>query len=367
MIRWNPLRRNAAQQGARRPLWYGLTLVLWLLALALAGWTLNQLPLHEIAAQLGQLSWRDWLVWSLVNIAILYLAVKRWQLLGQALQAPLSLARLFRLRQAGSAVSFLTPGPHFGGEPLQLYWLHRHCHTPMHRAVALLGLDRFMETGTNITVLLAGVLLLLGTTILPIREWLQVSATLTGVLAALLITAALVVRHPDWLAKRFQPLAQSWGGRGAQGKDAQSESGAPIEDTQQKSGWRALVELLQGALSRHRARLWWALLLSLLGWGALLLELVVLLRFFGLAPTPTEVVLIMAGMRLAMLLPVPGGIGTIEASLLWSFNYLGFPVSAALGMIALIRLRDVLVLLVGLACLWSFHRPGLRRALASTE
>lgn len=348
--------------------WYGLTLTLWLLALALAGWTLKQLPLQDIATQLGLLAWRDWLLWSLVNIAILYLAVKRWQLLGQALQAPLSLALLFRLRQAGSAVSFLTPGPHFGGEPLQLYWLNRHCHTPMHRAVAMLGLDRFMETGTNIAVLLAGVLLLLGTTILPVHEWLQVSATLAGVLAVMLIAAALVVRHPNWLAKCFRPLTQRWQTeRPAVADDAHSNTGSERDQESEKGGWQALVDLLKGALSKHQLRLWLALLLSLLGWGALLLELVVLLRFLGLSPTPTDIVLIMVGMRLAMLLPVPGGIGTIEASLLWSFNYLGLPVSAALGLIALMRLRDALMLLIGLACLWSFHRPSLRHAPASTE
>lgn len=59
-----------------------------------------------------------------------------------------------------------------------------------------------------------------------------------------------------------------------------------------------------------------------------------------------------------MLLPVPGGIGTIEASLLWSFQYLGFPASAAVGLIALIRLRDALVLLIGAGCLFSFYRAG---------
>jgi len=323
--------------------WRYLTLLLWLLALALAGWTLWQLPLSDISAQLRRLSWQDWLLWPLVNVALLYLAVKRWQLLGQAVRAPLSLTTLFRMRQAGSAVSFLTPGPHFGGEPLQLYWLSRHCGTPLHRAVAMLGLDRFVETSTNLAVLLAGVLLLLGTAILPIDEWLQVSGILAGVLCLMLLVAVLVLRHPDWLARRFRPLAQRW---------IASEAADRGE-----SGWRALVDLLQGALAKQRPRLWLALLLSLAGWLVLLFELVLLLHFLGLSPSPSDIVLIVVGIRLAMLLPVPGGIGTIEASLLWSFRFLGLPVSAAVGLIALIRLRDALVLLIGLACLWSFHRP----------
>jgi uncharacterized protein (TIRG00374 family) len=336
--------------------WNWLTLVLWVLALALAGWTLTQLPLNDIAAQLGLLSWSDWLLWTLVNIAILYVAVKRWQLLGQALQVPLSLARLFRMRQAGSAVSFLTPGPHFGGEPLQLFWLYRYFSVPMHRAVGMLGLDRFMEMGTNIAVLLAGVLILLGTTILPVSEWLQVSAILAGVLCLMLLGAGLVLRHPDWLANRFRPLADSVRGREAQ---KQTEPGV--------SGWQSLVGLLRQALVSHKPRLWLAMLLSVGGWGALLVELALLLDFLGLAVSPSDIIVIIVGMRLAMLLPVPGGIGTVEASLLWSFQLLGLPVSAAVGLIALIRMRDALVLLIGLTCLWSFHSPRFRGKAVSAE
>jgi uncharacterized protein (TIRG00374 family) len=322
--------------------WRFLTLLLWLLAITLATWTLSQLPFGDIASRLGLLAPGDWLLWLLINLVILYLAVRRWQLLGQALESPLSLIWLFRLRQAGSAVSFLTPGPHFGGEPLQLYWLHNRCRLPLHRAVAMLGLDRFMETGTNIAVLLAGVMILLGTTLLPLGDWLQVSAILAVVLTVMLVIAALVLRHPVWLAERFRPLAQRWR--------------RDDEPAGQESGWLALVELLRNALARQRPRLWLALLLSLGGWAALLAELVLLLHLLGLTPSWQDTVLIMVGMRLAMLLPVPGGIGTIEASLFWSFRLLGLPVAAAGGLIALIRLRDAVVLVIGLGCLASFRR-----------
>ncbi len=53
-------------------------------------------------------------------------------------------------------------------------------------------------------------------------------------------------------------------------------------------------------------------------------------------------------MRLAFLLPLPGGIGTLEASLFWVFQTLDLPLSAVMSVIALMRLRDVLTLLVGL-------------------
>lgn len=335
-----------------------LTLLLWLLALSLAAWTLRQLPLDNIASQLALLSPRDWSLWFLVNVAILYLAVKRWQLLSQALQVPLSLRSLFRLRQAGSTISFLTPGPQFGGEPLQLYWMHRHYATPIHRAVAALGLDRFMETGINIAVLLGGVSMLLGTTLLPVQEWLAITAVLAGVLCAMLMAAAVLLRHPEWLARRCSPFTQ--GLRAAlaarRGKEGRTVgSGETDLQEEGEGGWLTLVNLLRGAFTAQKSTLWLALLLSLAGWSALLIELSMLLGFLGLVASPIDIVLVMVSMRLAMLLPVPGGIGTIEASLLWSFQYIGFPTSAAVGLIALIRMRDALVFIMGLGCLFSFY------------
>jgi len=344
--------------------WRYLTVLLWVLALTLAGYALWQLPLRDIGDGISRLRWRDWLLWVSINVVILYLAVKRWQILGRALSAPMWLPDLFRLRQAGSAVSFITPGPHFGGEPLQLYWLKTRFDLPLHQAVAMLGMDRFVEMGSNFAVLLAGVLVLLGTTLLPAGEWLQISLVLVFVLSGMLLAAAVIIRHPQWLADRFRPLAQRW--RQARNSDdvhPTADLQARPEDPQAQTssgGWSAMVNLLRGALKEQRLKLWVALLLSLFGWAMLLLELFVLLRMLGVQPDFLNLVMIMVGMRLAMLLPVPGGIGTIEASLLWSFSLLGLPVAAAATLIALIRLRDAVVLIIGLLCLGSLG--GRRQA-----
>ena len=307
----------------KRAYWRMISVLLWVLALILAVWTLQQLPLHEFAAQLASLHTSDWIRWSLLNMLILYLAVKRWQIIGHAVSARLSLLRLFRLRQAGSAVSFLTPGPHFGGEPLQLFWLHKRYGLPLHTAGAMLGLDRAMETAINLLVLLLALLVLMSTALLPQGDWLQIMALLTGALLAMLLLVLMLLRHPLWLAQRLRPF----------------------------------TDVLRNTVDGQRTRLAVALLLSMAGWVALFAELVLMLAMLGLAPAVLPVVMIMVAMRLAMLLPVPGGIGTIEASIVWSFTVLQLPISAAAGLIALIRLRDAIILLTGLGCLGSFRLP----------
>ena len=116
-----------------------------------------------------------------------------------------------------------------------------------------------------------------------------------------------------------------------------------------------MSENLQAVVATRKAGLMQALLLSLLSWAGLLLELWLVLGFAGIHPDLPGFFLILVSMRLALLLPLPGGIGTLEASLLWSLQSLNVPASAAVGVIALMRLRDAIVLAAGLLCLHFIH------------
>jgi len=315
--------------------------LLWLLALGLAGWTLSMLPLADIQSSIAALTLTDWLYWLVLNFLIVLLGNRRWQLLSTMLGARVQFSRLLLLRQAGQTISFLTPGPQFGGEPLQVYWLYSQSGVPLHKAVLALGLDRFCEIGINLSVLMLGVLLLLvqGS---GAAQWQQIAAVLllVPVLAALL--GAVLLQQPRWLVNRLELLAIYW---------HQHPRLQQIRLRQIGSHWSALTSDLQLALRQSKRTLLLAVLLSLLGWGLLLGELALLLTFLDIDMTLQGFVLIVVALRLAMLLPLPGGIGTIEASVLWAFQMLELPASAALGLIALIRLRDAIVLVTGLWCL----------------
>jgi uncharacterized protein (TIRG00374 family) len=112
-----------------------------------------------------------------------------------------------------------------------------------------------------------------------------------------------------------------------------------------------LGDNLRIALRTQKTRFLLAILLSLLGWAVLLGELYLILRFVGIEADLHSFLIILVAMRMALLLPMPGGVGTLEASVLWSFHTLNLPASAALGLIALMRVRDAIVLIIGLACL----------------
>lgn len=319
---------------------------LWLLALTLAGWTVSQLPFAAIGASIAALSVNDWLLWIAINAVILSPPAIRWLLLTRSLGSSFSFGFFFQLRQAGSAISFLTPGPHVGGEPFQLYWLYKLQQMPLHRATLSLGLDRFFEFLVNISVVVSGVVLLLITSTLTGGNWVKVVVILSLLAVLMVVVATTLLRQPQWLSTRLEALAHRW----------QQHPRLSRIDCQ----WQQFAPELRTALANNRPRLVMAAAVSVAGWILLLAELALLLHFLGVELPPIDFVLILVSMRLAMLLPAPGGIGPVEASLLWSFNQLGLPPEAAIGMIALTRLRDAVVLIVGLLCLFRIHRTVKR-------
>ena len=89
------------------------------------------------------------------------------------------------------------------------------------------------------------------------------------------------------------------------------------------------------------------MLASCMAWAGMIVEFWFLL---GLAQVPfdvTDFILLFTVMRLAFLLPLPGGIGSVEAGLFWSFQTLGLPLSMAASVVVLMRVRDLSLLLSG--------------------
>lgn len=321
-----------------------VTFLLWLCALALATWTLAQLPLADISTSITSLSAAQWIMWLGLNGLIILLLSLRWQVLLQTLAAPVNLFKILIIRQAGQAVSFITPGPQFGGEPLQIYWLYRYG-LPLRKALLSLGLDRFFELWINFSILILAVLILLsgtggtndGNTNTAIGDWQSALLPLLIFLGLLCLLAWVLIKQPQWINTRLERVAARW------------QHNHRLNRINQH--WQTLGDDLRLALRTQKIRFTSAIVLSLLGWLGLLAELYLILHFVGIQADLHSFLIILVAMRMALLLPMPGGVGTLEASVLWSFHTLNLPASAALGVIALMRLRDGLILVIGLACL----------------
>ena len=317
-----------------------LPALLWAAALILVAWVLSQLPLAAIVQSIARLSPAQWLAWIGINLSIILLATRRWQTLIDMLNDPVRFTELLMMRQAGQAVSFMTPGPQFGGEPLQVFWLWKR-KLPIHSALLAVGLDRFYELWINFSLLLLGGFLLLASPAADIVDGRKIAVALLLVLLMLSLLGGLLLKQPERALGWLSRVTRHW------------QHHARLQSLQ--THWQRLGNDVRQVMAEQKPALLQAFVLSLCGWSGLIGELWLLLGFFDLALDFSAFLCVLVSMCLAFLLPLPGGIGTLEAALFLAFHYLALPATAAIDVIALMRLRDVVVLMAGLWCLRVLH------------
>lgn len=322
--------------------------LLWLIAMGLVSWTLTQLPLNELLNSIAGIARSKLAIWAAANIVIILIFNFRWWIFCRCLDIPIYFLQLLFIRQAGQTISFITPGPQFGGEPLQIYWLWHHGQVALHKALLALGMDRFFELWINFSILISGVALLMTSSANATADWGKILITLAGLAVLMSLIGWALLKQPQWISRRVNNATQRW----------QSHRYLHHIQTQ----WNFLSEDLSRSLKHKKKYFVFTLLLSLIGWGGLLIELQLIL---WMAKANTDLIgflLLFVAMRLALLLPLPGGIGTLEAAVFWVFHYLNLPMETTLSVIALMRLRDVAVVVFGLACVGVLQKPKLQPA-----
>jgi hypothetical protein len=268
---------------------------------------------------------------------IIWLYVLRWYILVRPLGINIGFYHLLLIRQAGQAVSFITPGPQFGGEPLQIFWLWKIFSLPLHNSLLAVALDRFYELWINFAVLLFGIILLLSVPSANYADWKSIAVVILILISSLSIPGWLLIRQRNYVSDWIKKLAMRW----------QNNRRLMQMDTH----WNTLAGRLEKFVIEDKRSLISAFLVSLLGWAGMIAELWLIMGFLDISPGVSGFVFILVAMRLAFLLPLPGGIGSLEAAMFWVFSSMDLAPAAAMGIIALMRLRDAVVLVTGLGAL----------------
>ena len=322
-----PLKALATALTAWRPRRLRARHVLWLAGPALIWLVLRKIPQEALAAALGQLAWWEILALGLVNLAVVTSFSGRWWSVLVSLGRRLPYLRLVSYRLAAFAVSYFTPGPHLGGEPLQVYLLHRRESVPAGQAAASVLLEKAIELLLNSGVLAACVLAIARLQLVPpaVVGWLAAAALGLLLLPLGALVAAWAGARP--IAGVLRRLPESWMG----GPKWRSLAAAALEAEGE------IVEFCRrkpGGMVR-------ALAFSLVSWGCLLGEYWLALRFLGLEVGALETLAVVGAARLAILLPLPGGLGALEASQVIVLSGLGYTSAQGAALALLIRARDL--------------------------
>lgn len=310
-----------------------IKLALWGGVALLFGWAWRDISLTELGNVLNRLTPLSLGILFLANAIIVLLFSSRWWLIVRALGYRVSYFPLAKYRLASFGVSYFTPGPQFGGEPLQVYFLHKNHGVSTEIALTSVSLDKLLEMLSNFTFLSIATLIVVWQGLF----FQEMAGTVVGFTAGMIV---LLLGYMIVLWMGQTPLAWMFGRLPFKRNQA---SPSMIRQTLLD------VESQIGSFCRKEPRtLLLSALLSALKWVSLFGEYALTLRFLGLKVSLVNALAIIVFARLAFLTPLPGGLGALEAGQVFAMQSLGFDPVFGVSMSLFIRVRDSLLGLLGL-------------------
>lgn len=287
-------------------------------------WAWRDVSPASVWAAVARWSGPQWLLFAGINLVILWAMCWRWWLILRRMGHAVGFPPLVAYRMAANTLSYLTPGPQFGGEPIQVFCLERRHGVPRAAAAAAVAVDRLSELMGSFVFLAVCALFVLpplldGRAALVTTTLLMGGAVLAagGLLFGIARGHAPLSRAAARMA-RLVPPGGRWSGLAAFLQTGEQQAAAVL--TGGLPGWYGAIGVVQ--------------------WMAFLAELWVIYAFLGLALTPREFLTMAVAARLAFLLPLPGGLGALEAGQVLALTGLGGDPALAAAACAVMRVRD---------------------------
>ena len=302
------------------------TFAVYLILVLLLWWALQTVPFSEIWDALRQL--KLWQVGTLLglNALVLLAMTARWWVILRAENPAIPFLLLVRYRLAVFGLSYFTPGPQVGGEPLQVIYLQRNHNVTFARATAAVIMDKLLEFLANFILLGIGL-----TAAIRVGLVTRGSTQAIGSLIPLAVILLWPLIHLILLYRGRYPVS--------------AVMRAAMSLTKNQKWMRLIIvsERMAGAFTRrHPKSLLGALGFSLLSWAGMAAEYFMMAGFLQTQLTAEQTLAALTAALFAFLMPLPGGLGALEASQVYVMTAFGHPAAIGIGISLLMRARDIL-------------------------
>lgn len=288
---------------------------------------LRNVPLDEIWNTIRGLQlWQIGILFGL-NLLIYALITLRWWIIVRAENKHIPYIPLLLVRIAVFGVSYFTVGPHVGGEPLQVFYLQRKYKLTFTHATASVIMDKLLEMLANFFLLAVGLTAIVQAGILSTSgsgSWLSLSG--------LVLLCLWPPIHIIFLYQRKYPASAILRRISLIKKDSK-----PVR-------FIAASERLAGTFCRrHLSSLLMAMTISLFAGVGMVGEFALIANFLGIELPFWQTVSAWTAGWLALLVPLPGGLGALEASEVFALGAFGVSAALAIGVTLVMRGRDLLI------------------------
>jgi len=300
---------------------------------ALLYFALRHAPLTEIWDAIHQLQSWQILMLVVINITIYMLVTLRWWIIIRAERKTIAFLPLVLVRVAVFGVSYFTLGPQVGGEPLQVLYLQRKYGMSYTRATSTVIMDKLLEFLANFFLLIFGLMAILQAGIISTNA----SKTLVSLIPLALLLAWPPI-HIILMIRGVYPVGTAL-------RAAFSRLGNPK--------WLRFIiaaERMAGMFcQRYPRALLMAVGASLAAGAGMVTEYALITSFLGINLHGWQTLAAWTTSWLAFLVPLPGGLGALEASQVFTLGAFEITAALAIGVTLVIRARDLLIGGLGLA------------------
>jgi len=304
-----------------------LSRLLWFIILAaLLYFALRNAPLANIWQTLKQLKIGQITIIIVLNALVIVSMTARWWIIVRAENPSVPFLPLVGYRLSVFGLSYFTPGPQVGGEPLQVIYLQKNHRLSYARATSAVIMDKLLEFLVNFILIGIGVWAIIRVGLVSGNE-IRLNLSLIG-LAVLLIWPIV---HIILLYNGILPVSRILFSQ-------------PFIHKKNKGIRLILVaEHMASVFCRKHVRaMFLAVGVSLLSILGIVIEYYLMVSFLGIALNTSQIFAALTAMQVAFLMPLPGGLGALEASQVFALGAFGQPASAAISLTLLMRARDIL-------------------------
>ena len=288
---------------------------------------LRNVPFHEIWDTIRGLQlWQMGTLFGL-SLFIYMLITLRWWIIVRAENKHIPFFPLLLVRVAVFGISYFTLGPQVGGEPLQVFYLQRKYKLTFTHATAAVLMDKLLELLANLFLLVVGLTAILQAGILSVNgsgSWLS--------LCGLLFLCIWPPVHIVFLYNRKYPASALLRRIRLLKKDSK-----PVR-------FIAASERLAGTFCRrHLSSLLSATAVSICAGIGMVAEFALITKFLDIQLSSWQTIAAWTAGWLSLLVPLPGGLGALEASQVFALGAFGVPAALAIGVTLVMRARDLLI------------------------
>ncbi len=332
----------------KRNLFLILSIIIGLAALA---YIFSIVSWSDVKNALSGATFRLVVLFLIIQLLIFLTLTWRWKIVLESQgYKDINIFSLLSYRLAGYAISFITPAAKLGGEPVRAWLLSKKQEIPFRKALSGVVIDKTIDLSTSGTFFILGALLVL------------ISYAISPGVRQVLIIAALV----------FFVLVTIFNYRMMRGKNFFYKifTFTGLSKFKRLDGFKKkLIDFEKPIIKFYhedKKHFFQTIMISALSWILMFIEYSILGDMVGVNLSLIEIFLIVSFVGVAIIIPVPMALGTLEAGQIGAFGIIGLTAATGLALAILVRIKDIVFVVAGLIIL-AVHGLKFKDAVKQTK